>query len=150
MEVKEDVYEVPDMSDVVEIDEVMEVIPEEFESSDILDTMKSLTRGSSAVDISKCTPSQKEAFSRNFLNTSTSMVSTMVAATHGRVNEVHVLQYLGCTIVCIAANFAQQRQEKQTVPPISPNFGARQIFQSAMFLAFMVNGQRYLAKVTKK
>ena len=150
IDVKEDVYEVPDMSDVIETDDAMEVIPEEFESSDILDTMKSLTRGSSSVDISNCTPSQKEAFSRNFLNTSTSMVSTMVAATHGRVNEVHVLQYLGCTIVCIAANFAQQRQEKQSAPPISPNFGARQIFQSAMFLAFMVNGQRYLAKVTKK
>jgi len=75
----------------------------------------------------------------------------MVAASHGRVNEVHVLQYLGCTIVCIAANFAQQRQEKQPLqPPTNPSFGARQIFQSAMFLAFMVNGQRYLAKVTKK
>jgi hypothetical protein len=75
----------------------------------------------------------------------------MVAATHGRVNEVHVLQYLGCTIVCIAANFAQQKREKQpSVPPVSPSFGAHQIFQSAMFLAFMVNGQRYLAKVTKK
>ena len=67
----------------------------------------------------------------------------MVAATHGRVNEVHVLQYLGCTIVCIAANFLEKKQDKQTV------FG-KQIFQSAMFLAFMVNGQRYLAKVTKK
>lgn len=75
----------------------------------------------------------------------------MVAATHGRVNEVHVLQYLGCTIVCIAANFLEKKQDKQTVfPPSSPNFSATQIFQSAMFLAFMVNGQRYLAKVTKK
>lgn len=176
---KEDVYDVPDMPDVIDAsyeNEGMDVIPEEFESSDILDTMKSLTRGSAVMDVSNCTPSQKEAFSRNFLNTSTSMgeftlisstifnspvytqphllhdfaVSTMVAATHGRVNEVHVLQYLGCTIVCIAANFAQQRQEKQSAPPISPNFGARQIFQSAMFLAFMVNGQRYLAKVSKK
>lgn len=150
---KEDVYEVPEMPDAVDTsheNETMNVIPEEFESADILNTMKSLTRGSTVMDVSNCTPSQKEAFSRNFLNTSTSMVSTMVAATHGRVNEVHVLQYLGCTIVCIAANFAQQRQDNQRIPPINPNFGARQIFQSAMFLAFMVNGQRYLAKVTKK
>ncbi|KAL3764503.1 hypothetical protein ACHAWO_007020 [Cyclotella atomus] len=147
-DVHADVYEVPEMPDMTEANEGMAVIPEEFESSDILDTMKSLTRGSAVVDMTNCTPSQKEAFSRNFLNTSTSMVSTMVAATHGRVNEVHVLQYLGCTIVCIAANFAQQRQDKQTTP-ISPNSGAR-LFQSAMFLAFMVNGQRYLAKVTKK
>jgi len=74
----------------------------------------------------------------------------MVAASQGRVNEVHVLQYLGCTIVCIAANFMQQKQEKQFATPMSTSFGGKQIFQSAMFLAFMVNGQRYLAKVSKK
>ncbi|KAL7485449.1 hypothetical protein ACHAW6_011053 [Cyclotella cf. meneghiniana] len=150
---QEEIYEIPDMPEDIEdsYEEGIDVIPEEFESSDILNTMKSLTRGSTTVDVSNCTPCQKEAFSRNFLNTSTSMVSTMVAATHGRVNEVHVLQYLGCTIVCIAANFAQQRQEKQSAQsPTTPGFGARQIFQSAMFLAFMVNGQRYLAKVAKK
>lgn len=181
---QEEIYEIPDMPEDIEdsYEEGIDVIPEEFESSDILNTMKSLTRGSTTLDVSNCTPCQKEAFSRNFLNTSTSMgefpvdffvtikciissrvwcyyctcihlcsVSTMVAATHGRVNEVHVLQYLGCTIVCIAANFAQQRQEKQSVQsPTTPSFGARQIFQSAMFLAFMVNGQRYLAKVAKK
>lgn len=67
-----DIYEVPALPDVIEEDE-LGVISEEFESSDILDTMKSLTRGGAVMDVSNCTPSQKEAFSRNFLNTSTSM-----------------------------------------------------------------------------
>eukprot|EP00956_Cyclotella_meneghiniana_P039308 scaffold169324_cov73-Cyclotella_meneghiniana.AAC.4 len=68
----DDIYEVPALPDVIEEDE-LGVIPEEFESSDILDTMKSLTRGGAVMDVSNCTPAQKEAFSRNFLNTSTSM-----------------------------------------------------------------------------
>jgi hypothetical protein len=66
----EDVYEVPEVDDSFEN---MEVIPEKMESADILDTMKLLTRGSAGVDVSNCTLAQKEAFSRNFLNTSTSM-----------------------------------------------------------------------------
>ncbi len=81
----------------------------------------------------------------------------MVAASQGRVNEVHVLQYLGVTIVCIAVNFMQQARAAGGASggPASPSiggggFGAREVMQSAMFLAFMVNGQRYMAKVTKK
>lgn len=154
------------------------IIPEDFESDDILGAMKALTKGP-VQNMSSYTASQKEALSKNFLNTSTSMgeklvcnnavclchcqclfsrchspstsrftVSTMVAASHGRVNEVHVLQYLGVTIVCLAANFVQQSRQAQ--PPKSVGFGAKEVIESAMFLAFMVNGQRYLAKVTKK
>ena len=81
---KDNFYELPDMPNMVDAsdeNENMNVIPEEFESSDILDTMKSLTRGSSVVDVSKCTPSQKEAFSRNFLNTSTSMGKMLIHIT---------------------------------------------------------------------
>eukprot|EP00580_Thalassiosira_gravida_P001906 CAMPEP_0201618906 /NCGR_PEP_ID=MMETSP0492-20130828/40272_1 /ASSEMBLY_ACC=CAM_ASM_000837 /TAXON_ID=420259 /ORGANISM="Thalassiosira gravida, Strain GMp14c1" /LENGTH=83 /DNA_ID=CAMNT_0048087635 /DNA_START=87 /DNA_END=338 /DNA_ORIENTATION=- len=81
----------------------------------------------------------------------------MVTASQGRVNEVHVLQYLGVTIVCIAANFMQQQQggcaglQNLTSPGGGANpFRVKDVLQSAMFLAFMVNGQRYLAKVTKK
>jgi len=75
------------------------------------------------------------------------MVSSLVAASQGRVNEIHVLQYLGATIVCIAANIMQQnRQTKTSAHP----FGASEVFQSAMFLAFMHNGQRYMARVTTK
>jgi len=106
---------------------------------------------------------ERDALARSFLNASTTMVSTMVAASQGRVNEVHVLQYLGVTIVCIAANFMQQARSAGAGGPMSPSslgagigggggsgFGARDVLQSAMFLAFMVNGQRYMAKVTKK
>ncbi|KAL7548523.1 hypothetical protein ACHAWF_011827, partial [Thalassiosira exigua] len=94
-----------------------------------------------------------EGSSRDFLNASASMVSTMVAASQGRVNEVHVLEYMGVTIVCIAANFARQRQFRGNGGeggPGSPFAAAKEVFQSAMFLAFMVNGQRYLATVKKK
>mmetsp|Transcript_2407 Transcript_2407/g.5207 ORF Transcript_2407/g.5207 Transcript_2407/m.5207 type:complete len:813 (-) Transcript_2407:126-2564(-) len=91
--------------------------------------------------------SSNSALSRTFINTSTSMVSSLVAASQGRVNEIHVLQYLGATIVCIAANIMQQnRQTKTSAHP----FGASEVFQSAMFLAFMHNGQRYMARVTTK
>jgi hypothetical protein len=106
---------------------------------------------------------ERDALARSFLNASTTMVSTMIAASQGRVNEVHVLQYLGVTIVCIAANFMQQARSAGGGGPMSPSsmgagigggggsgFGARDVLQSAMFLAFMVNGQRYMAKVTKK
>lgn len=123
--------------------------------NNVLGTMKAMTKKGGA-DVSNTSSSQREALSRNFLNTSTSMVSTMVAASQGRVNEVHVLQYLGVTIVCIAANFMQHT--RQAAGMQSPggggggghSFGPKEVFQSAMFLAFMVNGQRYLAKVTKK
>ena len=98
--------------------------------------------------VTNYTASQKETLSRNFLNASTTVVSTMVASSQGRVNEVHVLQYLGVTIVCIAANFVQQ--SRQSNGSTAPAFGAKEIFQSAMFLAFMVNGQKYLARVAKK
>ena len=118
--------------------------------NNVLGTMKAMTKKGNA-DVSNTSSS-----SRTFLNTSTSMVSTMVAASQGRVNEVHVLQYLGVTIVCIAANFMQHT--RQAAGMQSPgvggggghSFGPKEVFQSAMFLAFMVNGQRYLAKVTKK
>ena len=112
---------------------------------------------------SSSSQSERDALARSFLNASTTMVSTMVAASQGRVNEVHVLQYLGVTIVCIAANFMQQARSATAGGPMSPSsmgggfgsgggsgFGARDVLQSAMFLAFMVNGQRYMAKVTKK
>jgi hypothetical protein len=100
-----------------------------------------------------------DALSRNFLNTSTSMVSTMVASSQGRVNEVHVLQYLGVTIVCIAANFMDKVRARGATTTTSSSsskargggFGATEVvLQSAMFLAFVANGQRYMAKVTKK
>ena len=104
------------------------------------------------------TSSKKEcdALSRNFLNTSTSMVSTMVATSQGRVNEVHVLQYLGVTIVCIAANFMDKARGRGATTGTASSstagggFGATEVLQSAMFLAFVANGQRYMAKVTKK
>ena len=144
---------------------VMEVVASSVDNeipvtpNNVLGAMKAITK--------KGNSSQRDALSRNFLNASTSMVSTMVAASQGRVNEVHVLQYLGVTIVCIAANFMQHtRQAAGMSSPgggggmLSPggggvgfggnSFGAKEIMQSAMFLAFMVNGQRYLAKVTKK
>ena len=117
-----------------------------------MSALKSIKEKEESADaVANYTASQKDAMSRNFLNTSTSMVSTMVAASQGRVNEVHVLQYLGVTIVCIAANFMQQGARKNFSPGGGPNpFGAKEVFQSACFLAFMVNGQRYLAKVTKR
>jgi hypothetical protein len=100
---------------------------------------------------------QGEALSQDFLNASSSMVSTIVAASQGEVNEVHVLQYLGMTIVCIAANFIQQGRETFSSRgggggpgPGGNPFVTKEVIQSAMFLAFMVNGQRYLAKVTKR
>ena len=101
------------------------------------------------------TSSNTSSSERTFLNTSTSMVSTMVAASQGRVNEVHVLQYLGVTIVCIAANFMQHTRKAATGGGTKDkgkdsSFIPKTILESAMFLAFMVNGQRYLAKVTKK
>ena len=101
------------------------------------------------------TPNTSSNSERTFLNTSTSMVSTMVAASQGRVNEVHVLQYLGVTIVCIAANFMQHTRKAATGGGTKDkgkdsSFIPKTILESAMFLAFMVNGQRYLAKVTKK
>ena len=88
----------------------------------------------------------KDSVARNFLNASASTVSKMVADNQGRVNEVHVLESLGCTIVCIAANYMQQTRQKGK----SPSIETRDVFQSATFLAFMVSGQRYLAKVTDK
>jgi len=101
--------------------------------------------------------SQHEALSRNLLDLSPSVVSTMVVNPHGGINEVHALQYLGVPIVCIAANFVQQQQEcsrgqhnVKSREERRDTFGVKEVFQSAMFLAFMVNGQRYLAKVTKK
>ncbi len=118
---------------------------------------------SSPIPTHKKTPSSQtehDALARSFLNASTTMVSTMVAASQGRVNEVHVLQYLGVTIVCIAANFMNQARAAGSGSPggvgsgigggDGSGFGARDVLQSAMFLAFMVNGQRYMAKVTKK
>jgi hypothetical protein len=73
----EDIYEIPDVEEYDMIEELNDdgvaAIPEEMNSSDILDTMKSLTRGSTVVDVSNCSAEQKEALSRNFLNTSTSM-----------------------------------------------------------------------------
>ena len=91
--------------------------------------------------------SDKDAMTRKFLTASTSTVTKMVAANQGRVNEVHVLQSLGCTIVCIAANYMSQvrKNGSQLHAP-----KASEVLQSAMFLAFMVNGQKYLAKVTQK
>ncbi|KAL7526254.1 hypothetical protein ACHAXR_002921 [Thalassiosira sp. AJA248-18] len=136
--------------------EVLASIDEEVNvtADDVLGAMKSMAtknQGIVAVESAPTTANQRDALSRNFLNTSTSMVSTMVAASQGRVNEVHVLQYLGVTIVCIAANFMQQGAGRGGGPTnVNPGFGAKEVFQSAMFLAFMVNGQRYLAKVTKK
>lgn len=116
---------------------VMEVTPDNF-----LGTVKSLiNKEEDGVRERALVTQNKEALSKNFLNTSTSMVSTMVAASEGRVNEVHVLSYLGVTIVCIAANMKKMNPQA--------TFGAKEMLQSAMFLAFMVNGQRYLAKVTK-
>ncbi|KAL9183238.1 hypothetical protein ACHAXT_005025 [Thalassiosira profunda] len=131
----------------VTFDEEIEVTPE-----NVLTAIKSIKEKEESADaVANYTASEKDAMSRNFLNTSTSMVSTMVAASQGRVNEVHVLQYLGVTIVCIAANFMQQGARKNFSPGGGPNpFGAKEVFQSACFLAFMVNGQRYLAKVTKR
>jgi len=104
-------------------------------------------------DTKTTTSSNTSSSERTFLNTSTSMVSTMVAASQGRVNEVHVLQYLGVTIVCIAANFMQHTRKAATgggTKGKDSSFIPKTILESAMFLAFMVNGQRYLAKVTKK
>ncbi len=89
----------------------------------------------------------KDNTTRTFLNATTSTVSKMVADNQGRVNEMHVLESLGCTIVCIAANYMQgNRQKEQQKPSIETT----DLFQSATFLAFMVSGQRYLAKVTEK
>jgi hypothetical protein len=91
--------------------------------------------------------SDKDVMTRKFLTASTSTVTKMVAANQGRVNEVHVLQSLGCTIVCIAANYMSQVRKSGSqlhAPKTS------EVLQSAMFLAFMVNGQKYLAKVTQK
>mgnify|MGYP000462677111 CR=1 FL=1 len=106
-------------------------------------------------DTKTTTSSNTSSSERTFLNTSTSMVSTMVAASQGRVNEVHVLQYLGVTIVCIAANFMQHTRKAAAGGGArgskkDSSFIPKTILESAMFLAFMVNGQRYLAKVTKK
>ena len=127
---------------------------------DVLGTLRSTIRpGAGAATDVTVTTTQADALSRNFLNASTSMVSTMVAASEGRVSEVHVLQYLGVTMVCIAANLAQSvrgaasaaRRDAPPPPAGGPaGVGGRELMQSAMFLAFMVNGQRYLAKVTKK
>ena len=125
---------------------------------DVLGTLRSTIRpGAEAATDITVTTTQQDALSRNFLNASTSMVSTMVAASEGRVNEVHVLQYLGVTMVCIAANFAQSVRgaaaaARGDAPPPrgSARMDGKELMQSAMFLAFMVNGQRYLAKVTKK
>jgi hypothetical protein len=91
---------------------------------------------------------QKGSVARNFLNASTTTVTKMVAANQGRVNEVHVLQSLGCTIVCIAANYMHQAQQsgRSQLPMPKPSG----VFQSAVFLAFMVNGQKYLAKITNR
>ena len=109
--------------------------------------------------MNKSSKKECDALSRNFLNTSTSMVSTMVASSQGRVNEVHVLQYLGVTIVCIAANFMDKVRARGATTTASSSsskargggFGATEVvLQSAMFLAFVANGQRYMAKVTKK
>jgi len=114
------------------------------------------TIASAMVKKDDTTSSNTSSSERTFLNTSTSMVSTMVAASQGRVNEVHVLQYLGVTIVCIAANFMQHTRKAATGGGSrdknidSSSFIPKTILESAMFLAFMVNGQRYLAKVTKK
>ena len=91
--------------------------------------------------------SEKDVMTRKFLTASTATVTKMVAANQGRVNEVHVLQSLGCTIVCIAANYMSQVRKSGSqlhAPKTS------EVLQSAMFLAFMVNGQKYLAKVTQK
>jgi hypothetical protein len=88
----------------------------------------------------------KDTVARKFLNASTSTVSKMVADNQGRVNEVHVLESLGCTIVCIAANYMQLNRQKGK----SSSIETKDVLQSATFLAFMVSGQRYLAKVTEK
>mmetsp|Transcript_25998 Transcript_25998/g.52192 ORF Transcript_25998/g.52192 Transcript_25998/m.52192 type:complete len:936 (+) Transcript_25998:91-2898(+) len=88
----------------------------------------------------------KDTVARKFLNASTSTVSKMVADNQGRVNEVHVLESLGCTIVCIAANYMQLNRQKGK----SSSIETKDVLQSATFLAFMVSGQRYLAKVTDK
>merc|ERR1712238_511116 len=131
-------------------------------SNNVLGAVISMTDGASssmAVDVlTTYTPSssnRQEAHSRNFLDTPTPMVSTMVSASNGSVNEVHVLHYLGATIVCIVANMQEQADPRQNTDATSPGgrsnpFGAKEVFQSAMFLAFMVNGQRYLAKVSKR
>lgn len=89
---------------------------------------------------------RKDANARKFFNASTSTVSTMVAANQGRVNEVHVLDSLGCTIVCIAANYMQLTRQSDR----SPSIKTSEAFQSATFLAFIVSGERYLAKLTQK
>ena len=91
---------------------------------------------------------QSDARLGRVLDATTSTVSTLVAAADGSVNEVHVLHYLGATIVCIAAKVMQDRERGEGRPPSS--FGVRDVVQSAMFLAFMANGQRYLAKVSKR
>ena len=88
----------------------------------------------------------KDAIARKFLNASTSTVSKMVAANQGRVNEVHVLESLGCTIVCIAANYMQSNRQSGR----SSSIKTIDVLQSATFLAFVVSGQRYLAKITQK
>ena len=145
------------------LDEDIDIIPNIIGDSDN-DDDDIVT--SSLIPNQKTSPSsqtERDALARSFLNASTTMVSTMVAASQGRVNEVHVLQYLGVTIVCIAANFMNQARAASSGGPMSPGgvggdlgggggsgFGARDVLQSAMFLAFMVNGQRYMAKVTKK
>ena len=89
---------------------------------------------------------KKDVVNRQFLNASTSTVSKMVADNEGRVNEMHVLESLGCTIVCIAANYMQKARHSGKPSPIE----SKDVFQSSTFLAFMVSGQRYLAKVTEK
>jgi hypothetical protein len=67
------------------------------------------------------------------------------------------LQYLGVTIVCIAANFMDKARARGVTTTASSSskargggFSATEVLQSAMFLAFVANGQRYMAKVTKK
>lgn len=133
---------------------VQDYLEQSFDDENDISTLLSNTesinkkerRGSTSRSTNK---TKNDALSRNFLNASTSMVSTMVATSQGRVNEVHVLQYLGVTIVCIAANFMEQNRGRGTTTA-SPSSTVKAVFQSAMFLAFVANGQRYLAKVTKK
>merc|ERR1711862_251889 len=106
----------------------------------------------------KRAPSEEDALSCALLDASMSAVShvtTTVAASRDRVNEVHVMQYLGMSMVCIAANFVQDARGRTSTPGASGDgkrgeIDAGELVSSAMFLAFVVNGQRYLAKVTEK
>ncbi len=119
-----------------------EDVDESFET-----TFESMPNSADIEGVTKETNhASKDATARKFLNASASTVSTMVAANQGRVNEVHVLESLGCTLVCIAANYMQHTRQKDT----SSSIKTKEVLQSATFLAFVVSGEKYLAKLTQK